>query len=87
MIKEKKITGRCTFAVALLDGCLFDVYFPSLSSDLNTSRFRLNDKVCAFEKHYKKDMYLKGNPKNIKNVRCVANSRPWAAVTKKTVKN
>ena len=61
MIKEK-ITGRCAFAVALLDGCLFHVPFPSLSGDLNTSRSRLNDKVCAFEKRYKKDMYLEKKP-------------------------
>ena len=84
---KKKITGRCAFAVALLDGCSFHVPFLSLSGDLNTSRSHLNDEVRAFEKCYKKDTYLKGNPKNIKNVRRLANSRPWAAVTKKTVKN
>ena len=48
----KKITGRCAFAVALLDGCSFHVHFPSLSGDLNTSRSRLNDEVRAFEKRY-----------------------------------
>ena len=66
--KKKKITGRCAFAVALLDGCSFHVLFPSLYGDLNTSRSRLNDEVRAFEKYYKKDTYLKKeeNPKNIK---------------------
>ena len=62
----KKITGRCTFAIALLDGCSFHIHFPSLSGDLNTLRSRLNDEVRAFKKRYKKDTYLKGNPKNIK---------------------
>ena len=61
MIKEK-ITGRCAFAVALLNGCSFHGHFPSLSGDLNTSRSRLYDEVRAFEKRYKKDMYLKKKP-------------------------
>ena len=64
--RKKNITGRCAFAVALFDGCSFHVPFPSLSGDLNTSHSCLNDEVRAFKKHYKKDMYLKKKPKNIK---------------------
>ena len=57
--KEKRITGHCAFAIALLNGCLFHVLFPSLYGDLNTSCSCLNDEVRAFKKCYKKDMYLK----------------------------
>ena len=59
MIKKKKITGHCTFAVAFLDGCSFHTPFPSLSGDLNTLRSHFNDKVRAFKNCYEKNTYLK----------------------------